>query len=176
MPKDKAKKAGLSVIAMKTQAGKYLDKEREKTVNSTAAVKWVLKNKKIDTILLSIRTYEDLEDYMSIMENPDITKTEREDLQASISKKQILFYEGCEKYTEQCKHRLPIPDLMRAYMYVYGYKDLKMEYDQLKSTEINSDSCNNCADCTVDCFKGFNISERIKDINRLQHVPKDFIT
>ena len=39
----KANQAGIGIVAMKTMAGGgFLDKEKTKPINSTAALKWVL--------------------------------------------------------------------------------------------------------------------------------------
>ena len=70
---------------------------------------------------------------------------------------------------------LPIPDLMRAYMYTYGYRNLGEARDLLLSMNLPYDLCTDCAACSVKCLSGFNVQARIQDVIRLREVPPEFI-
>ena len=59
---DKAAKAGLGVVAMKTMAGGYLDKERTQKVNTRAALKWALQNPNIHTAIPGFTSFDQLEE------------------------------------------------------------------------------------------------------------------
>lgn len=166
--------AGIGIVAMKTQAGKYLDKERTKPVNSKAAIKWVLKNPNVHTIILSIKTYDQLEDYFSIMKDIELTEEEKNDLQAT-KDQASLFCVGCEECLGQCKKGLPIPDLMRAYMYTYGYKEVNKGHEVVQSINLPSNVCDDCDICDIQCKQGFNVAQKIKDVARLRNVPGEFL-
>ncbi len=71
---------------------------------------------------------------------------------------------------------LPIPDLMRSYMYVYGYRNLVEAQDLLVSLNLPSQLCRDCGSCPVKCTSGFDVSARIRDVVRLLGVPRDFLT
>ena len=55
---DRAAKAGLGVVAMKTMAGVYLDKERTQKINVKAALKWVLQNPNVHTAIPGFTSFE----------------------------------------------------------------------------------------------------------------------
>jgi ferredoxin len=70
---------------------------------------------------------------------------------------------------------VPVPELMRAYMYAYGYKDLALSKQVLNDLNIGDDVCQNCNECLVQCPDGFNVAEKTKDIIRLKQVPDDLL-
>jgi len=170
----KATDAGLGVIAMKVMAGNYLDKEKKKPVNKTAALKWVLQDENIHTAILTIRTFGDLEEYMAVMENLKLTETEKKDLEYDDTQGS-LFCPACGKCQDQCRAHLPIPDIMRAYMYTYGYRDLYKAHDLMTRLNIPDNVCADCGVCTVNCTIGFDVAERISDVARLKSIPSEFL-
>ena len=171
----KAADAGLGIVGMKSQAGKFLDKERQKPVNSIAAIKYVLNNPNIHTLLLSIRSFDQLNEYMAIMNNIELTNEEINELN-SYPLEGSIYCLGCEDCVAQCPKRLPIPDLMRAYMYTYGYTELSKGYEVVKSLNLADNPCDNCEVCTVQCRNGFKIAEKVNDIARLKNVPSEFVS
>ncbi|MBN1183320.1 MAG: aldo/keto reductase [Bacteroidales bacterium] len=171
----RAAEAGMGIIGMKSQAGKFLDKERQKPVNSIAAIKYVLNNPNMHTLLVSVKSYEQLMEYMAIMDNLEMTNEEINELN-SYSLEGSIYCLGCEDCIAQCPKRLPIPDLMRAYMYTYGYTELSKGYEVVKSLDLADNPCNDCTVCTVNCRNGFQVAQKVKDIVRLREVPWEFIS
>jgi predicted aldo/keto reductase-like oxidoreductase len=172
----KAAKAGLGIIAMKTLAGgAFSDKEKTKPINTTAALKWALSNPDIHTAILGMQNFNHLESNLRLMEDMNLTDQEKRDLLAA-NNEPGLFCTSCRKCIPDCPNNLPVPDIMRAYMYTYGHTDTELAYALLKKTGIKSDACNGCDVCRVKCSKKFNIKNKISDIARLVDVPADFIT
>lgn len=93
--------------------------------NSAAALKWVLQDPHVHTIVPGFTTFDQLEVDLAVMENIRLNDAEKKDLQKEASLPG-LYCQGCRECLGQCVARLPIPDLMRAYMYVYDYRDLGM--------------------------------------------------
>jgi ferredoxin len=87
-----------------------------------------------------------------------------------------LYCQGCQQCVKNCPKRLPIPDIMRAYMYTYGYRDNEQAYSLLKSLELPENPCKDCTTCTAICKKHFVVSERIADVMRLTSIPEEFIS
>ncbi|MCK4466085.1 MAG: aldo/keto reductase [Bacteroidales bacterium] len=172
---NKAAKAGLGIIAMKTMAGGFYDKERQHPVNTKAALKWALQNPNVHTSIPGFTSFDMLEESFGIMENPELTDEEKKDLEAGATTAS-LYCNECNKCLDMCRNHLPVPDLMRAYMYTYGYRNLEKAHDLLVSLELPENPCNNCEECTINCTSGFNVAEKIKDVSRLMTVPEDFIT
>ena len=86
-----------------------------------------------------------------------------------------LYCQGCGNCMNQCVKKLPIPDLMRAYMYLYGYRNLVAAQELLGSLQLQSNLCGDCASCPVQCLNRWNVSERIRNVARLREVPSEFI-
>ncbi|MBA7483946.1 hypothetical protein ES707_19463 [subsurface metagenome] len=169
----KAAAAGLGVVAVKILAGGA--RRRVKIVNAKAAIKWVLQDPNVHTAILGFTTFDQINTDLSVMEDLTLTETEKKDLQLQ-SSAEGLYCQGCEKCLAQCPHRLPIPDIMRAYMYTYGYRNLGAAQDLLLSLDLPANPCDGCTGCTVSCAKGFDVAGRINDVIRLKDVPSSFIT
>jgi predicted aldo/keto reductase-like oxidoreductase len=171
----KASQAGIGIVAMKTLAGGgFLDKEKTKPINSTAALKWVLSNPDVTTTIPGMTDFDQLDLNVKILADISITDAEKKDLiiaQAETG----LYCTGCTKCLQSCPKNLPIPDLMRAYMYAYGYSNPGMAYSLLGELGTNDNPCKDCNNCQVNCTKNFNIREKIADISRLVNVPADFL-
>ena len=166
--------AGLGVIAMKTQAGVYWDKERTKPINMKAALKWALNNPDIHTAIPGMTSYDQLAEDLSVMENLELTDQERRDLSAP-GAPSGLFCQQCGSCLAQCPNSLPIPDLMRSFMYAYGYRNLGAAHDLISSLDVPKASCADCGACPVVCARGMNIADRIGDIVRLRTFPRDLL-
>ncbi|KPJ59229.1 MAG: hypothetical protein AMJ46_12055 [Latescibacteria bacterium DG_63] len=171
-----ANKAGLGIIAMKTQAGVYWDREREHPINMKAALKWVLRNENVHTTIPGATTFDQLETDLSVMEDLSLTPEEREELKLGQKLGMSgLYCQQCGRCVSQCGTGLEIPTLMRSYMYVYGYRDLRMAKEALASVDLSKLPCRNCETCRVDCAMGFDVRRKIEDVARLRSVPNDFV-
>ena len=171
-----AAESGLGIIAMKTMAGAYWDKERTKPINATAALKWALQNENVHTTVPDCSTYDQLNQDLAIMANLELTEEEKQDLKPpSEELSSGLYCQQCNECISQCPEAIDIPTIMRSYMYAYGYKNLEFARKTLCSTGLNSFPCNDCSDCNVNCLMGFDVRSRILDIARLQEIPEDFI-
>jgi hypothetical protein len=106
----------------------------------------------------------------------DITLTDKEksDLLADNSVPG-LFCSGCKQCIPACPNNLPVPELMRAYMYAYGYSMPSKARTLLGELGTNSDPCSNCNECSVNCSRDFRIREKITDVSRLVNVSPDFL-
>jgi len=172
----KANQAGIGIVAMKTLAGGgFLDKEKTKPINSTAALKWVLSNSDITTTIPGMTDFDQLDLNIKILSDISITEQEKKDLLIASAEKG-LYCTGCTICLNACTMNLPVPDLMRAYMYAYGYSNLSMAYSLLSELGTNDNPCKDCSSCQVECTKKFDIKEKIADISRLVNVPADFLT
>jgi predicted aldo/keto reductase-like oxidoreductase len=165
--------AGIGVVAMKTQAGAYWDKEKLQPINMRAALKWVLNDPNVTTAIPGFTTFDQLKEDWSIVTDIAITPQELKDLHFG---EQVagLYCQQCGQCVAGCPKSLPIPDLMRGYMYAYGYRNLQAAHELVGSLELTGDACGSCASCSAVCAKGFDIADRVRDISRLRNVPGDF--
>jgi predicted aldo/keto reductase-like oxidoreductase len=170
----RANDAGLGIVAMKNMAGGFLDKERKKPVNCKAALKWVASNPLIHTCIPGITNFEMLKTNWQVAQNHDLDDQEKGDLQLAMADPG-LYCRGCLTCSGQCPSNLPIPDLMRSYMYNYGYSYPAKAQQTVAKLELSANPCDSCAGCTVSCPNGFNVKERISDIARIKMVPSNFL-
>jgi predicted aldo/keto reductase-like oxidoreductase len=171
----KAGKSGIGIVAMKTMAGGgFLDKEKTKKINPSAALKWALSNPEVTTTIPGMTEFEHLDTDIKLLTDLTITDAEKQDLIAAAAETG-LYCTGCTECLSQCPMNLPVNDLMRAYMYAYGYSNPKMAYSLLGELGTNVNPCGDCGQCQVNCTKNFNIREKIADISRLVNVPGEFL-
>jgi predicted aldo/keto reductase-like oxidoreductase len=170
-----AANAGMGMIAMKTMAGNYWDKERTKPINSSAALKWVLNNENIHTMMSGMTTIEELQSNLDMVKNLKLTDEDLKNLRLAQNSKNSLFCLQCRECEGQCPQDVDIPTLMRGYMYAYGYRNLHHARQTVDMVN-NASLCDNCDSCRVDCKVGFDVKQKIQDIARLKEVPQDFLS
>jgi predicted aldo/keto reductase-like oxidoreductase len=115
-----AAQAGLGVVAMKTQGGVFWDKEKTDPINMRAALKFALQDTNLHTAIPGFTTFDQMELDLSVMEDLTLTEQEYADLRLD-EKTGGLYCQACGQCLPQCPRQLPIPDVMRSYMYAYGY-------------------------------------------------------
>jgi uncharacterized protein len=170
-----AAKAGVGIVAMKTMAGGWWDKERTQPINVKAALKWALNNPHVTTAIPGMTSFDQLELNMQVIKGLALTPEERADLKLGEPQSGGGFYcQGCNECSGQCPKDLPIPSLMRSYMYAYSYKNLGAAYDLLASLDVPQTPCADCGRCAVKCAMGFDVKDRAADIARLQAAPASF--
>ncbi|MGB9893418.1 MAG: aldo/keto reductase [Candidatus Saccharicenans sp.] len=167
--------AGVGIIAMKTMAGAFWDKLRTKPINTRAALKWALNNPNITTAIPGMTTFEQLKSNLEVVKDLKLTPEELHDLKLGEAENLAgLYCQGCERCVPQCPKGLPIPEMMRAYMYAYGYKNLAAAHELVSSLNLPDNPCAGCSSCSVSCAFKFDVRDRIVDINRLKSVPSEF--
>ncbi len=171
----KANEAGLGIVAFKTiPGGGYFDREKTKPVNTSAALKWVMSNPNVHTSIPGMTDFDQLDLNAKVMR--DITLTEQDKKDILIAKSEPgLYCSGCNKCVQACPLNLPVPELMRAYMYAYGYSNMPMAYSLLGDIGTGPDPCHDCITCKVKCTGNFRVKEKITDISKLVNVPTDFL-
>ncbi len=165
--------AGIGIVAMKTQAGAYWDRERTKPINMKAALKWVLQNPDVTTAIPGFTSFDQISTDISVMTDLKLTPEEINDLRLD-QRAGGLYCQQCSHCVPGCPQALPIPSLMRGYMYAYGYRNIGKAQELVSSLGLPDDPCAGCSSCSAKCVKGFDVAGRIKDIIRLKSVPGDF--
>jgi predicted aldo/keto reductase-like oxidoreductase len=169
----KASQAGLGVVAMKVMGG-IAAQDPLKPFNASAALKWVLQDSNVHTTVPGFSTFDEMNIDLSVMRDLALTDSEKEFLKTA-SASPGLYCQGCGQCVKQCVAKLPIPDLMRAYMYTYGYRKPAVAQDLVVSLGLPRHVCEDCGTCPVQCSVGFDVPGKIKDVARLRHVPPEFI-
>ncbi len=163
-----AAKAGVGIIAMKTQAGVYWDQKRKDMINMKAALKWVLQDDNVHAAVPEFGSLNEMNEGFSIMQDLRLTPQEKKDLRLdSNSFYPGLYCQNCEKCLPQCNRNFDIPTLMRSYMYAYGYKNPAKAKEAIEHLELDQVACTDCKQCSVQCTMGFNIKEKVLSILRI---------
>jgi predicted aldo/keto reductase-like oxidoreductase len=171
----KAAESGIGIIGMKNLAGGYLDEEKQKPVNAKAAIKWVLQDPNITTCIPGFLTFDQLQEDLELMTDITLRPDDLHSLELA-SAEMGMYCQGCGLCLSSCKKSLPVPDIMRAYMYAYGYGNMEKAYSTLVDYDIPVNPCADCDFCTVRCAKNFPVAEKISKITRLKNVPEEFIS
>jgi predicted aldo/keto reductase-like oxidoreductase len=163
-----AAEAGLGVVAIKVIRGD-IEKGHE-PINPVASLKWVLQDTNVHATIPGFSNFDEMNIDLSVMDDLTLTDDELNDLKREKSYSGF-FCQGCGQCLKQCRAELPIPDLMRAYMYVYGYRQPALAHTLLRTLKLPRKLCDDCASCQVVCLNGWKVSEKICDITRLRDVP-----
>lgn len=170
----RAAQAGLGVIAMKTIGGNERGSYQNHQVDAPMALKWALQDPNVHTIIAGFTTFDQMEMDLKILKDPSLSLAEKETLRLA-GLQSPLYCQGCGQCLGQCLQQLPIPELMRAHMYLYGYRNLVEAQDLLLSLDLPSGLCRDCGLCPVQCRNQWNVSERIRNVVRLREVPLEFV-
>ncbi len=168
---ERAAKAGLGIVAMKTMAG---GRNEDQEINVKAALKWAWQNPNIHTAIPGFTTFDQLEECVATVNNLEMTAEEKKFISVAANQP-LLYCQGCRICEGQCSKHLPIPEMMRAYMYNYGYRSAKLAKEVISELNLSENPCGECASCSVKCTNGFQVAKKIKDITRLQNIPPEFL-
>jgi predicted aldo/keto reductase-like oxidoreductase len=167
--------AGMGIVAMKTTAGASRDKSGA-PLNTDAALKWVLQNGNIASIVSGMSSYEEMKKNLAMIKNLKLSDQELKDLNLSaVESATGLYCLQCRQCIPQCPYNLDIPTIMRSYMYAYGYRNSAQAWHTLADAGFSGRECEKCGTCNVNCTARFDVKNKIQDIARLQNVPEEFL-
>jgi len=170
----RAAKAGIGIVAMKSMTGAVEDAEGKKKINAQACLKWVWENENITTAIPGFTNYDEFDECLAAVQDRQLSDGERNYL-AELCGKDMLFCQQCKACIEQCPEHLPIPDMMRAYMYTYGYKQSNLSKQTLLELNLAQNVCSDCSECKVNCPSGFKVGEKIAAIMPVINTPDEFL-
>ena len=167
---EKAKRAGVGVVAMKIMAGgkrKLKPGDRlygllEREGAMLAALKWVLKNPNVDTTIPSMTDMDQLDDNLTAMSS-SFGDADAKLLSAFLAYIRPDYCRMCFQCDGKCPKGLPVADVLRYLMYAedYGQFALGREHFLELPAEIASVRCGDCADCAVKCPNGVRVTDRL---------------
>jgi hypothetical protein len=153
-----AKQKGVGVVAMKTLKGAKAtvlkDFADQSQAFSQAAFKWVLNNPDVSGLVVSIRNFNQIDEYLYASGAPlrdhDVALLERYD--------QLIAKDycrpGCGECLDRCPYDVPVNDIFRYAMYFENYgreRDAMAKYATI-SPGNNASHCVNCpAPCEAAC-------------------------
>jgi predicted aldo/keto reductase-like oxidoreductase len=165
-----AREAGIGIVVMKAMTGGAENPDGSGKVNAAACLKWVWNDPNITTIIPGFSNFDELDVCLAAAAAPAIDPTEQRYL-ADLREREMLYCQQCGECLDQCPNHLPIPDLMRAYMYAYGYKFARLSKETLAEVRFSPDACSGCDTCTVRCPSGFDVGAKIAAVTPVLNVP-----
>jgi uncharacterized protein len=175
---ERAQKAGIGIVAMKTQAGGVIrpDPKMPKELppeSQTALLKWVLNHEFVTTAIPGFSTYEHLEQDFSVAWDLNYTDEERRFLVDKSFQAEAEFCQQCGKCKKDCPNQVDIPVLMRSHMYAMQYRNNEMARETLRwiMPGRGLEACASCESCRVACRNEVRIGRKIHELKlRLSRV------
>jgi aryl-alcohol dehydrogenase-like predicted oxidoreductase len=163
-----AARAGLGVVAMKTQAGVYWSRPLGKRINMKAALKWVLQNEDVHTTIPAFSNFDEMREDLSVMRDLGLSPDELRDLELGDDLGYSGCYcQGCGRCLAGCPAGADVPTLMRAHMYAFSYEDPGKAIETVRKFDLQEPPCGSCSLCTVDCALGLDVRSRGLELGRL---------
>jgi predicted aldo/keto reductase-like oxidoreductase len=168
--------SGMGFVAMKTMAGGVEDAEGRKKIDAGACLKWAWQNKNIAVIIPGFSSLDEFNECLAAVRDPEPTAAEIQYI-ATLRGKELLYCRQCGRCGDGCPEHLPIPDLMRAYMYAYGYKNAGQAKETLLELHLPENICARCdGRCRVTCAAGFDVASKIAAVTPVMRVPDAWLT
>lgn len=171
---ERAAKAGIGIVAMKTLAGGRVkpDPNLPKELppeSQTALLKWVLNHEFVTTAIPGFSAYEHLEQDFSVARDLAYTDEEKKFLADKSFTAQAQFCQQCGECEKECPKKVDIPVLMRSHMYAVQYRNIDMARKTLGGTTPGRglDACAECGSCFVTCRRAVQIGRKIDDLKVL---------
>ena len=167
---DAARAAGVGLVAMKVMAGgfrrtkpdspQYAILKREGAM--LAALKWVLKNPKLDTTVPSMTDMDQLDENLKAMSAP-FGEADQKLLAAQLEHISPLYCRMCGQCQGRCPKGLPVADVLRYLTYAEGYGQFTLGREQFLELpeELAAVRCNLCPTCSVSCPNGVQVAQRL---------------
>jgi predicted aldo/keto reductase-like oxidoreductase len=161
----RAKAAGLGVVAMKVQTGRYRTDAPGSAATHQAALKWVLDDTNVTTAIAGMKTLEHIRELMPVMGMKFKSADER--ILERYGKAIDPYYcRLCGQCEDTCPNGVGISTVNRALMYAEGYREYalaKATFDEVPNVSL----CSTCSECVARCVNGLNIAEKMHQARSL---------
>ncbi len=171
---ERASKAGIGIVAMKTQAGGTVRPDAKlpkilPAASQTALLKWVLNHDFVTTAIPGFSTYEHLEQDFSVVRDLAYNEEETKFLADKSFVASAEFCQQCGQCREDCPKQVDVPKLMRAHMYAVQYRNHEMARYTLASVAPGQgiDACGECKSCSATCRNTVQIGRKIEQLKSL---------
>jgi uncharacterized protein len=180
----KARAKGLGIVGMKVMAGGYarikrgdrlygqnadeLASKLKKQSAMRAALKYVLQNQSMDTAIIGITDFAELEEDMQAM-SEKFTAEDRQLLAQQRDLIQPFYCQACGVCSGVCEKGVRVAETQRQLMYAEGYGQFAMAREAWKNqpAEAQTVRCEDCSSCTVQCPNGVHVRENLIEAQRL---------
>jgi len=172
---ERAAKAGVGIIAMKTQAGGYETKELGTISPHQAALKWALQNKYVSNAIPGMKDLSQLKEDIAVMGMP-FGYADRRVLERYSAAIDNRYCRLCGKCEDTCPMGVDISTVNRSLMYAEGaYRDCELAFSTYREIRpsLSASACLECSArdtrgaCIAKCANGLNIFAQMDRARRL---------
>jgi predicted aldo/keto reductase-like oxidoreductase len=158
----RAAKAGIGIVAMKTQAGGYKTDALGPISPHQAALKWVLQDRNITAAIPGMRDMAELREDIAVM-----------GMRLTLADSLILRYYGaavsshychmCGKCEETCPKGVRISVVNRSLMYAEAYRSESLARSTYREVpaSASASACTECGHCVARCVNGLDIAAKM---------------
>jgi predicted aldo/keto reductase-like oxidoreductase len=175
---ERAHRAGVGVIAMKTLMGARLNDmrpwERPSGTFAQAAFRFVLSNENVDALIVSMKTREQVDEYLAASGSGGPKVADLQLLQGYAALNSTTqCRQGCGDCAESCPLGVPISDVLRARMYARDYGDPEAARATYAQLGAGASPCLACADpvCANACSHGLDVPALTRSTAEVLGVP-----
>src|SRR5713101_6697853 len=169
-----ARNRAVGVVVMKTLMGARLNDmrpyERDGATFAQAAFRWVLSNRDVGGLIVSMTSSEAIDEYLGASGSGSVAA---EDLPLLERYARVNGSSYCKHACDACEAACPagvaIADVMRTRMYAVDYGDLRMARDEYAMIAHNAEACLSCSakPCAGACPHGIKIDALTAPAHRL---------
>jgi predicted aldo/keto reductase-like oxidoreductase len=171
---EKARRRGVGVVVMKTLVGARLNDmrscERGGATFAQAAFRWVLSNRNVDALIVSMTSGTLIEEYLGASGAHEALESDLPLLQryARLNGSSYCRH-ACNACGDTCPVGVEIADVMRTRMYAVDYGDLRMAREEYARIARNAAACLSCTakPCADACPHGLSIDALTAPSHRL---------
>lgn len=160
----RANKAGVGIIAMKTQRGNIPSPAGGLTPHQ-AMLKWVLENENVACAIPAMQTFKQLEENVGVM-GKRLGFIDRRRLEHYAAATAGMYCTGCAGCAGTCPRDVDIAAVRRCAMYLNGYRDEALARERYGEIASNASACLACAHCTARCVRGVSLQPVLKDAHK----------
>jgi uncharacterized protein len=171
---DKAKKHGVGVVVMKTLMGARLNDmrpyERGGATFAQAAFRWVLSNRNVDGVVVSMTSRDLIDEYLGASGSRAVRAEDAPLLQRYARANGTSYCKhACSACEDSCPAGVAIADVMRTRMYAVDYSDGRMAREEYAMIARNAEACLTCSakPCAGACPHGLRIADLTAPTHRL---------
>jgi len=165
---ERAARADIGIIAMKTLAGGYATDVLGKITPCQAAIKWVLRNPNITAAIPGMKDLSQLKEDIAVMGMPFELADERI-LQRYHAAVKPYYCHLCGKCEGTCPMGVEVSTINRSLMYAEGYKNYELALSTYREIPASASAlaCLDCSECVARCVNGLNIRAKMDKAREL---------
>jgi uncharacterized protein len=158
----RAAKAGIGIIGMKNTAGGYKTEALGPFTPYQSAIKWVLADRNVTTVIPGMRNLAELREDIAVM-GMKLGYLDRLILERYGVAIDSYYCRMCAQCEPHCPKNVAISTINRALMYRDAYRSAELAratYRELPET-CSATACLECGECVAKCPNGLDISAKM---------------